>query len=62
MRSSTIAKTTINNIVKTVADNDNNEKNVNVFFERKIEELQIRIIAKLSSCIRNLALIVTSRH
>ena len=38
MRSSTIAKTTINNIVKTVADNDNNEKNVNVFFERKIEE------------------------
>jgi hypothetical protein len=26
MRSSTIAKTTINNIVKTVADNDNNEK------------------------------------
>jgi hypothetical protein len=51
MRSSTIAKTTINNIVKSVADNDNNEKNVNVFFERKIEELQIRIIAKLSSCI-----------
>jgi len=50
MRSSTIAKTTINNI-KSVADNDNNEKNGNVFFERKIEELQIRIIAKLSSCI-----------
>ena len=39
MRSSTITKTTINNTVKTVADNDdNNEKNVNVFFERKIEE------------------------
>src|ERR671918_2202321 len=38
MRSSTIAKTTINNTVKTVADNDNKEKNVNVFFERKIEE------------------------
>ena len=39
MRSSTIAKTTINsNTVKTVADNDNDEKNVNVFFERKIEE------------------------
>ena len=53
MRSSTIAKTTINNTVKTVAynDDDNKEKNVNVFFERKIEELQIRIIAKLSSCI-----------
>jgi hypothetical protein len=38
MRSSTIANATINNTVKTVADNDNNEKNVNVFFERKIEE------------------------
>src|SRR5919202_3187927 len=38
MRSSTIAKTSINNTVKTVADNDNNEKNVNVFFERTIEE------------------------
>ena len=38
MRSSTITKTTINNTVKTVADNDNNEKNVNVFFERTIEE------------------------
>ena len=38
MRSSTVAKTTINNTVKTVADNDNKEKNVNVFFERKIEE------------------------
>jgi hypothetical protein len=39
MGSSTIAKTTINNTVKTVADNDgdNKEKNANVFFERKIE-------------------------
>jgi len=40
MRSSTITKAAINNTDKAVADNDDdiNEKNVNVFFERKIEE------------------------